>query len=488
MPNVSHIRPEVAEKQATWTMISDCISGQEAVKSRGQAYLPKPNASDNSPENAARYEAYLRRAVFYNVTARTLRGLLGQVFARDSVITLPDALSMLDIDVEGSGISLDQQAKRALSHVLGQGRAGLLTDYPVATNAVSKADVNSGRVRPLLKLYRPEDIINWRTTRFGAKVKLSLVVLRETYDKEDDGFEVQTEVQYRVLRLNEEEKYTVTLYREVEGELREGKKQTEWVAYGQELPVVDYSGAQFTEIPFTFIGAENNDPEIDPSPLYDLAVINLAHYRNSADYEDSCFMVGQPTPWISGLTVQWVKDVLKGTIHLGSRGFLPLPVGGEAGLLQAEANTMVKEAMEHKERQMVALGAKLVESKQVQRTATEAAQEEAAESSSLSSAVKNVSTAYTLALRWAGRFVAQFSDDLIEYELNADFDLSRMTPEERAQLIKEWQSDAISFTEMRWNLRRGGVAYLEDEEAKDEIETNPAIKVDPPPPPTETGE
>ena len=480
MPHVSHVRQEVVDKAEAWKLISDCIAGQEKIKKEGETYLPKPNATDTSAENTARYTAYLRRAVFYNVTARTLRGLIGQVFSRDSVITLPATLNMLQEDVEGSGVNLDQQAKRALSNVLAFGRAGLLADFPVANGAVTKAQVDSGKIRPILKLYRPEDIINWRTALFGAKTKLSLVVLRESYDKDDDGFQVTSEIQYRVLRLNKDEQYTVTIYREVVGLTgSDAKKTSEWIAHGAEMLVTDHTGSAFNEIPFTFIGAENNDSEVDPSPLYDLAVLNAAHYRNSADYEDSAFMVGQPTPWISGLSQQWVKEVLKGTVHLGARGFLPLPKDASAGLLQAEPNTMCKEAMDHKERQMVALGAKLVEQREVQRTATEAGQEEAAESSSLSSAVKNVSTAYTLALRWAGRFIATFADTAIEYELNSDFDLSKMTPEERSQLIKEWQSDAISFTEMRWNLTRGGVAFQKDEEAKAEIESNPAIKIDP---------
>lgn len=477
MPHVDYIRPEVADKTKAWTLINDCLQGQDAIKAKAQVYLPKPNAADKSEENTARYTAYLARAVFYNVTARTLRGLLGQVFSRDSVITLPTALDMLNTDVEGSGVNLDQQAKRALSHVLSLGRAGILADYPVAKETTTKADMNSGKVRPLLKLYRPEDIINWRTSLFGAKTKLSLVVLREYYDKEDDGFQIETEEQFRVLRLNGDEQYTVTVYRAIENE----KKERVYVENGAEMVVRDHSGAVFNEIPFSFIGSENNDAEIDPPPLHDLAVINVAHYRNSADYEDSCFMVGNPTPWISGLTKQWVDDVLKGTVHLGSRGFLPLPPNAQAGLLQAEPNTMTKEAMDHKERQMVALGAKLVEEKSVQRTATEASQEEAAESSSLSSAVKNVSSAYTFALRQAARFVGEFADTTIEYELNSDFDLAKMTTEERAQLIKEWQSDAISWTELRWNLQRAGIAFLDDEEAKDEIEANPAIKLEPEP-------
>ena len=199
-----------------------------------------------------------------------------------------------------------------------------------------------------------------------------------------------------------------------------------------------------------------------------MASINVAHYRNSADYEESCFIVGQPTPVLTGLTEEWVKDVLKGTVAFGSRGGIPLPVGGDAKLLQATENTMIKEAMEAKERQMVALGAKLVEQKQVQRTAFEAKVEATSEGSTLSSTAKNVQAAYVWALKWCAKFVG-VPDTAITFELNTDFDIARMTPEERAQAIKEWQGGAITFEEMRAVLRKSGTATEEDEQAKTKI-------------------
>ena len=45
-----------------------------------------------------------------------------------------------------------------------------------------------------------------------------------------------------------------------------------------------------------------------------------------------------------------------------------------------------------------------------------------------------------------------------------------MSPAERDQLLKEWQAEAISFSELRANLRRVGVASLPDDEAMAAIE------------------
>jgi hypothetical protein len=149
---------------------------------------------------------------------------------------------------------------------------------------------------------------------------------------------------------------------------------------------------------------------------------------------------------------------------------LPLPAGGSAELLQADPNTMPKEAMGHKEEQMKALGAKLIEPGPVKGTATEALIEEASESSVLSSATKNVSLGYQKALYFASRFIGEVDPAKIVFELNSDFAANHMNAQERAQLLAEWQSGGITWGEFRFGLKKAGVAYEEDEKARDMIE------------------
>lgn len=460
MPNVSYVRDEVAKMKGRWDLVRDCLSGQKAIKDGRERYLPRPNPTDFSEENRKRYEQYVERAVFYNVTQRTHAGLVGQVFQQDPITSLPPLMEPLLVDADGSGVSLEQQAKKALGEVLAYGRCGLFVDYPNTSQPASRQDLLDGRIRPTILLYDPWDIINWRTKTVGAKKLLSLVVISESYIVEDDGFEAKADRQWRVLRLEEGTGvYRVEIWRETNGVPQEHEYY---------YPT-DASGNYLQEIPFTFVGSVNNDPSVDLPPLYDLAVLNIAHYRNSADYEEACYLVGQPTPYLAGLTKDWVEDVLKGQVHLGSRAAIPLPQGGTAGLLQATPNSMPKEAMEAKERQMVALGAKLVENRGIQRTATEARQDEASEVSVLASSAKNVAAAYRTALGWCGVFLGTTEEP--EFDLNTDFEIGRMSAQERQQLVAEWQAGAITFEEMRFNLRRANVAYLDDEEAKDQLET-----------------
>lgn len=472
--NVAFIRKEVRDQFNKWGMIRDCLAGQEAIKGAGTKYLPMPNPEDQSKENKDRYESYKERAVFYNVTRRTLDGLVGQVFMREPVLDLKNAkLQPLVLDVDGAGVSLAEQGKKTLADTMSYGRVGLLTDYPETDGSVSLADQEKGFIRPTILLYQPDQIINWRTVVVGARKLLSLVVLKESYTVEDDGFEPVEGTQWRVLKLIEGV-YTVEIWREQPKPVDSVGGTTQVIGTGPVYDIadtfvpVDASGNPFDEIPFTIIGSVNNDPDVDEAPLYNLAVLNIGHYRNSADYEESCFLVGQPTLFAAGLTEHWVTSVLKGEVRMGSRAALPLPEGGTAGLLQVNPNSMPKEAMETKERQMVALGARLVEQRNVQRTLGEAQIEESGETSILATVSKNITAAYNRHLKFASAFVG--GADTSTFTLNTDFIAAAMTPEERAQLVSEWQSAAISYTEMRNALRKAGVASLEDEKAKSESE------------------
>jgi len=467
-PNVAFIRPELVRLLPQYELIRDCIAGETVVKENRTKYLPMPNAGDMSPENKARYQAYLTRAVFYNVTRRTLLGLKGQVFSQPPAVKLPSALDPMVADATGTGTSLDQLAEINLGHVVAYSRSGVFVDFPDTTpqGGASAEQVERGEVRPTMYAYSPMEIINWRVVERGAKEVLALVVLLEGYPISDDGFEIKNAPQFRVLKLDAAGNYVQEIWKEPQPGKWDGinvPKRGDF-RLSQTIIPTGADGKPMKEIPFWFIGSQNNDTNPDNPNMYDMASINIAHYRNSADYEESCYVVGQPTPVATGLTEEWVKNVLKGTLAFGSRGGIPLPTGATADLLQAEPNTMIKEAMDTKERQMTALGAKLVEQKEVQRTATEASQDKAAENSVLTSCANNVSAAYRAALTYAAALMGASGE--IEYALNIDFEIAALTPEAVRMAIEAWQKGAITFEEMRADLRRYGIATEDDEKAK----------------------
>lgn len=465
MANVSFTRPEWDAAQNRWQLVRDVCKGSEVIKYHGDRYLPRPNAQDVTPQNKARFDSYLARAVFYNATGRTKNSLVGAVFRTWPTLKVPSLLDYVARDVDGQGVSIYQQSQSVIGHLLETGRHGLLVDYPsVDAGGVSIADRASRGIRATVASYEAEAVINWRTRLVGGQHLLSLVVLHEKYDTDtDDGFGMETKDQYRVLKLDESGLYVQELWRNESG----------WNVVETREPT-DGKGNRWKLIPFQFLGSENNDSSIDDAPLYDMAEINVGHYRNSADYEDSAFLLGQPQLMMAGLDEQWYRMLQEEGIYFGSRAPIPLPVNASADLLQSKPNTMIKEAMDAKEDQMVALGARLIERGSATKTATQAASDSAAEHSVLSLLVSNVSEGYTQALQWIAQFENATGD--VEYKLNQDFTQITLDANIMAGLFNAVQGGQLPQADFWQYLRDRGVIDPEktDEMIRDELQTSSA--------------
>ena len=462
MPNdVSTPRTDYANALNAWNLVEDACAGDAAVKAQTIKYLPKPNPKDVSEENRSRYEQYLLRAVYYNAVGRTLNGLTGIAFRRDPEIQVPTGMEFVKDDADGAGLSLSHKGQQLLANVLKTGRSGVLVDYPTTQGPTSKAQQEANDIRPILCLYQANDVINWRTVRQAAKTMLSLVVLRESYE-EDAEWVATSKTQYRVLRLTDG-LYTTEVWRE------DPTRPKEWVIVEPPSYPLQGNGQPWAEIPFTFVGAEDNDTDVDGSPLYDLAVLNLAHYRNSADYEDSVYFVGQPMIFLAGLSEAWRDELLKNGVYVGSRQILPLPVGGSAGVLQSEPNTLARQAMQDKEAQMAALGARLLISTGVVKTATQQTSEDAASHSVLTLCCNNVSAALTKALGWFALFANLTGDT--SYEINTEFVVDQLDAMTLTALLALVQAGKMPESDLWTQLRNVGLIDAEktDDDIREEV-------------------
>jgi len=427
-------------------------------------YLPMPNVQDCSQENLLRYQQYIQRAALFNATGRTEQGMSGMVFGGNNDIELAAPIEYLITDADGSEVGIEQQSKEVLSDVLQTGREGLLVDYPQTESPTTVQEAESLGVRAGIIIYKAESILDWRTKKVGASMVLSYVKLMEvtTQPKEDNIFETEEVTKYRVLMLNDEGQYEVRIY------TKEGDSESS-------VPR-DANGATFSYIPFFFIGAVNNRPNVDPAPLLEIAEVNIHHYRNSADFEESAFIVGQPTPVMNGLNQAWVDKNFKNGIGFGSRSGISLPVGADAKLLQAQPNNLPKEGMMMKEEQMIQLGARLITPGGQSETAEAARIKHAADASVLSVVVQNIVQAYQDAIAAVIQFTVRGSAPDFTFELNDDFFASKLTPEERNVLIAEWQAGLISKPVAQQKLKNGGVIDedIDLEVMNDQIDQDPA--------------
>lgn len=438
-----------ADALERWAITRAVVSGDQAM--RAAKLLPVLNPLDYSAENKSRNEAYVERAVFYNATGRTLDGLIGTAFKKDPSVALPVYLDYLRTDADGSRNSIYQQSQAVTAHLLQAGRHGLMVDFDGALN------------RPVIKSYTAENIINWRY----AGPSLTMLVLSETVDAhEDGGYGIDSVSQWREMYLDESGRCVCRLWQLD----KDGKPQIHQVADANgrmvdELVMRTQSKPSLDFIPFRFVGARNNDATIDDVPLYALAKLNVAHYRNSADYEDSVFYVGQAQPWISGLTEEW-RDHLQAqkTAYIGSRAPFLLPEGGAFGFAQPSPNTLVYEAMNQKEAQMVALGARLLDQNAVQITATQSENDKEVSTSVLSMCAANANEAYQTAIGWCAVMVDKplsVADEQATIKINQDYSRVVVDSQAVAALVAAWQTGVIAKSDLRNYLRSEGVIATE---------------------------
>jgi hypothetical protein len=453
---VSTQHPDYTKFFPQWKQVRDCVAGSAAIKAAGTTYLPKPNEVEEDSE--ARYDQYKLRALFAAFTAHTKDGLLGLAFRRATEIDLPPQIEYLEANADGVGATLDQATRDIVADVLETGRYGLLAEYPqVDSEPMTETDEQALGVASYIVRYPAESITNWRTDVASGKKRLVQIVLQEVAQKPINQFETETVTTYRVLAL-EDGVYTQTLY---------GEDDT--ILAGPIIPTKQ-DGTPFDVIPFAFIGAQNNDETPDKSPLIDISDVNIAHYRNSADYEESAFLVGQPMLSIIGLNTSWIKENMKNGVVVGSRRALLLPMAASVDLIQVAPNSMPFEGMAAKESQMIALGARLIRDAGGVETAEAAKIRFTGQTSRLAVIVGNVESAVVQVLGWVSEFMgAGIEAEDIIFNLNRDFYDRTVDPQAVAAGIQLVDRGVIARSDLQLTLKRGGL--LGEERTTEDIES-----------------
>lgn len=451
-----------------WKRVRNAIAGDLI------SYLR--NVGANEPDQTygdARQREYEQGAICYNFTKRTLSGMVGSVMRKDPEQIIPDQLEYLLTNCDGSGVGLWQHAQDTLMEIDAIGRGGLLVDAP-EVGAATAAEQNAGLLNPVIAFYTAENIINWRMKRFGSVNRVAMIVLREVWEYFENGNEFETKLgeQYRVLDLDENGKYRQRLYRFK----AEGGAAEDVITIHPDL------GSQLEgKIPFTFIGASNNDATVDDAPMLPLAELNIGHFRNSADNEESSFVVGQPTLFIypgEQMSLQNFKEANPQGIKFGSRTGHNLGSGGSAQLIQANENNLAKQNMLDKETQAVQIGAQLI-TPSTQITAESARIQRGADTSVMSTIARNVSQAYTDALKWVAAMLGLPEDTEIEFKLNMDFFLQPMSAQDRTAWMSDINAGLLPATAYYAALRKAGVTDWEDADILEAVEAQAPTTVAP---------
>jgi hypothetical protein len=445
MSGVTTQHPEYIAALPIWRATRDAVVGEPAIKAGGELYLPA-----FVPEDEDRYSQYKKRAYFMGITGRTEKSLLGMVFRKAPVYEVPPQIEALFENIDGAGQSIEQVAKNSTRNIMEAGRHILFVDYPKAPEGMSAEDEARMGFRPVMASYPAESLINWRFAEVGGRQMLTLAVLVEAADDDNsDEFSHDTVVNYRVLRLRAEG-YTQQRYDEKGHPIEE--------EYAPKMA----GGAAFDHIPLHIIGADDNLPAVDMPPLYDMAVVNIAHYQTTADHRENLFIHGQMTLGItSDMSWQEFQSANPDGVKVGARTGHYLGSNGGFTSVSAPESSSLRGALTDLENQMVMIGARLVQRGGQAETAEAARLNASAEASTLDTIVSNASEGIEAALEDMALFLGVDPDSVL-YRLNDNFWESSLSSQDLMAVTAARQAGIFDEREALHMIRTGALRLNAD--------------------------
>lgn len=434
---IDSTHPLYDDSKEKWTRVRDSYLGSDAIKSKGEIYLPKLSSQEKGE-----YDAYVMRSMYVNAIKNTVQGLVGAVMRINPVINAPDRIMELAQDITGTGVSLNDFISNMLSEQLLMGRQGVMIDRTTE--------------RAYLSGYTTEQMTNWME---------DVIVLKETYLQQDlnDNYSQSYEVQFRELLIDENGEFLVRLWKDNEG----------W-SISQEIYPTKV-GQALDMIPFVAISGNELNMNPTQPPLMSLVDTNLSMYRTSADLEHGRHFTALPTPYVTGIDGD-------SELRIGSGSAWILPdSSSKAGYLEFTGQGLqaLEKAVEEKRSIMAGLGASLL---QTQKNGVESAESlrlrQNSEASVLVGAVLSVQEGITKALSIMAEWEGVSGD--IEVELNTDFVDTKILPEELTALMGAWQSGAISHETFLHNMKKGEILPVEVtvEDEKDRIDLQNPMNLD----------
>lgn len=384
------VHPEYMYWRWEWRKLRDVIAGQREVKRQGTVYLKALQKQDSDD-----YLHYLERATFYNMTRQTLNTMVGQVFARDPIVVgltkkFKDAMR-LKFGKDGSGHV--NFSKTVITEQISMGRYGVLVDAPAEASTTPTSFAVG---------YSAENILDWSIDEINGEYKITRVLLREFKREEQSGPTSQnpwiggpagqtgaqqrqraTSVQNRnsistragrgqnggqqLVRPSAAfiEAYTYkTVYRELLLQQQEFGApiyvQNVYNDSPSETPALTVNpllrGSPLNFIPFQFFGATGNSPDVEQSPLLDIADLNLSHYRTYAELEWGRMYTALPVYYAQGNDGESASEY-----HIGPSMVWEVPAGEPPGILEykGEGLKALEKALDTKEKQIAAIGGRM---------------------------------------------------------------------------------------------------------------------------------
>ena len=332
-----------------WIKVNDAYEGQEAIKRKGQDYLPAPssylqdsakNGQVLSAKGTVQYERYINRAEYPAHFKGTIKRFLGVLNKRKpEFLNIPDQVQPLVDDMTGKGEPAYLFIRRVQELQLWKGHGGAFLDLPSGETTGA---------RPFVTLFQPEQIINWSP---------------EPESENDPDFVVLKYPRHRLNGFQHVVQDSYIVLEERDREYHFGEFDQEYSRDETFTPLLNNRPLE-GELPFVFFNAMNTDRNIEPPPLTNIADLAIKQYQNSADYEHCYHQQGQGTLFVRGKLMQQGsgKNAKAGKVRTGAGNWIHGDHESDAKFLNANAQNIaeMRNAIERLENKAQVEGAQLL--------------------------------------------------------------------------------------------------------------------------------
>lgn len=472
--------PDYDKALSRWEFISDAIDGEQAIKARGETYLPKtPGMLSQDAQcniiglrdageglalkkaSNTRYDNYKMRAEFPEKVSPACDAAVGFFTDKDAAVEFPAQWEPVLESATPEADTVWDLHRIVSGMVVQKGRCALWADVH------GDGDLKG---LPYWVAYKAEEVINWSEAVIGGQRVLDRIVFK-TVDLEN-GEEVKTLT-----------RATLTETGVMVERWRKAKDDDDWRPVDVQQPRSARSdmgemvknedgtvaGFRLRRIPVQFINADSLRPQVGKIPFLPLAAQCLKVYRMDANYQEALSFY-EPTPFISGLTEEWI-DGGHAPTSFGAGAIWYGPAGSDAKMLEYTGPSIenqrvaIQDAMQRAdELSMKPFEPKLVSvesgdaKKQRTKTQTSAAKVMA----------QHVGSGIQKIMRVSGEWLGQDPEKII-FEPSYDFIEAVMDWQTAQTLFAIQQAGGISARSLHENYQRGGITEKSFEEERELI-------------------
>jgi hypothetical protein len=451
---ITNKHPLYLEAAPTWKKIRAVIAGN------AKDYVPDIVTLKPGTEHYRRLqkkcEEFRNSGIFVNYSLQTKTTLVGVAFNEQPHVELPDDLEYIKDSATSNNLSLKQLAKRLVGEVIEIGRVGIYVDFPMVEELITAEQQQRGNFKAKFNIYFAEDIEDWEVSADGTQFKW--IKLREvkTERDPDDQFSTITRVQWRILEINGDGVFQVSVM----------DKNEDFII----PPFIPHANGQpLTEIPFMIGGSEDNDEGIDPAPIETIIDLNIGHFVNSCAYESNLRKFGQPTGVVtSSHSPAKFKEMLGGRdLSLSNDDVYFLGQSGDIKLVSIPSNPEAAAAMTQKEQQMIQVGANIITASAANAPVETTRMVMSARVSTMETVIDNVEILIRTGLRWVALYMGS-NDDGISYNMSRVF-IKRLADPNVMQALLGQSNSNILPKSVLWDYNRD-VGIIDKDKTNEEIE------------------